>query len=264
MKITRDKSIEEWAYNEVRGVFSKEIREGIHLSDLVMLRKAYWQRIKPLPPTDEEIDYWVSGRAIEYRFLNAIGYQKAEAKEWEGIMYTPDLFFSFPAEFKTRRGWIAKEGEEEERYDLYLKQLKGYCAIERKTQGWLLVFSLVEKQADHSTKPERAFYRVEFTEEELKQCREELLYLRQSLLYALDTHEFKHLPLCPGWACGKEIKTMTRKPYCETCGREFEGSWGAIKHLDSRTGAGHTMRTAEYEREFKERCKWYQNCQGDK
>lgn len=262
MKITKDIEIEQWAEKEVSNNWGKEAREGIHLSDLLAPRKAYWQKTKPMNPTKEEILYWTSGNAIEERFLRAIGYQKAGVKEWEGIKYTPDIFFNFPAEAKSRRRAMAKEGEEQQVYDHYLKQLLGYCAIENKQQGWLLVFSMLERQDDGTTKPDWGFYRVEFTQEELKQEQARLLMIKEQLEQALCIARFTLLPLCPAWMCGKESKTMTKKGYCIDCNKEFETESGIVKHPKSKAGLGHKITMPEYKSEYIKRCKYYDCCEG--
>lgn len=261
MQIIRALDIEDWAEKEITNNWGKEAREHIHLSDLLAPRKAYWQRVKPMNPTKEEIMYWTSGNAIENRFLRAIGYQKAEVQEWNSILYTPDIFFNFPAEAKSRRRAMAKEGEEERVYDYYIKQLLGYCAVVDKQQGWLLVFSMVERQEDGSTKPEWAFYRIEFTKEELKKQREDLLVIKEDLEIALHGNlDYTVLPLCPSWMCGKQTQIMIKNPYCETCSKTFKTEWGINKHIESKTGIGHKIVQPEYKIEYIPRCKWYEDC----
>lgn len=262
MNITRDTEIEQWAEKEVSNNWGKEAREGIHLTDLLAPRKAYWQKVKPMNPTKEEILYWTSGNAIEERFLRAIGYTKAGVKEWEGILYTPDIFFNFPAEAKSRRRAMAKEGEEAKVYDYYIAQLLGYCAMENKQQGWLLVFSMLERQDDGTTKPEWGFYRVEFTQDELDKEKERLLVIKAKLELVLQGFNTTYvLPLCPAWMCGKESKTMTKKGYCIDCKKEFETESGIVKHPKSKTGLGHKITMPEYKREYIKRCKYYDDCE---
>jgi len=262
MKITKDIEIELWAEREITNNWGKQAREGLHLTDLLAPRKAYWQKVKPMNPTKEEILYWTSGNAIEDRFLRAIGYQKAGVKEWEGIKYTPDIFFNFPAEAKSRRRAMAEEGEEFKVYDHYLKQLLGYCAIENKQQGWLLVFSMLERQDDGTTKPEWGFYRVEFGQDELDKERERLLTTKQNLESALHGYVgYQNLSLCPAWMCIKKQKVMIKNPFCKTCSKAFKKNWGIKKHTSSKTGQGHEVEFAQYKTEIIPVCKWYNNCQ---
>ena len=120
MQIKRNPSIEEWLFNEIRTNWGKEARQGIHLSDLLAPRKAYWQRVKPMYPSDLEIQYWLTGMGHENALSHASGYEHASEREWNGIFYTPDFFHNFPAELKTRRRNLAEEGKEEEVYEHYL------------------------------------------------------------------------------------------------------------------------------------------------
>jgi hypothetical protein len=260
MKIIRNKSIEEWSLNEVQINWGTGVREGVHLSDLLAPRKKYWQTLLPKKPTIKEISYWTSGGAIEDKFLKAIGYQHGEARIWNGIWYTPDTFFNFPAEIKSRRRGLAKEGEEETYYEHYLKQLKGYCAVEGKTKGWLIVLSLLEKQDNNKTAPEWAYYDVDFEEEELDKERDRLTEVKILLEHSLKTKNHTILEPCPKWMCGKELKIMEQKPVCQTCGKSFETEWGMERHLNSKTGMGHDMCKPIYRIEYEKDCKYFDEC----
>jgi hypothetical protein len=260
MQIRRNPEIEQWLFDEIRNNWGKEAREGIHLSDLLSPRKAYWQRIKPMAPTDLEIQYWLTGRGHEGVLSRASGYDHAEQREWNGILYTPDYFHNFPAELKTRRRNLAEEGKETEVYDYYLLQLKGYCAVENKTHGWLHVWSLVEKQEDGTTKPEIGCYEIDFTPWELEEERARLLFVRAELRNSLEVKDHRALPLCPAWMSGKESRIMIKKPHCETCKKDFETEWGINKHINSKTGNGHTVTQPEYKTEYIKLCKWFDDC----
>jgi len=262
MEIKRNQSIEDWAMGEVQNNWGSEAREGIHLSDLLAPRKKYWQTIKPMKPSLKEISYWTSGSAIEDKFLRAIGYEHGEMKEWQGIKYTPDTFFNFPAEIKSRRRALAKEGEEAQMYDHYLKQLKGYCAVENKQKGWLIVLSLAEKQDNNKTMPEWRYYDVMFTKDELLEEQARLINTRASLMVALERKDHTFLPECASWMCGKTLKIMVVKPLCKTCGKEFETEWGMKKHLDSKTGKGHDMICPTFRGEHEKECKYFDLCLG--
>jgi hypothetical protein len=263
MEIKRNRSIEEWLFEEIRNNWGSNVREGIHLSDLLSPRQAYWQRIKPMKPTDLQIQYWLTGQGHEGAISRASGYEHAESRQWSDIHYTPDFFHNFPCELKTRRRNLAEEGKEAETYEHYLRQLKGYCAVENKTHGWLHIWALVQKQDDGTTKPEIGCYEIDFTREELEEERQRLIQTQAQLLCALEMKDHTILPICTSWMCGRESKTMVKKPYCETCnGREFETEWGINKHITSRTGEGHTVIMAEYETNYVKSCGWYDDCIG--
>lgn len=261
MKIERNKSVEQWAIEEIQNNWGNEAREGIHLTDLLTPRRKYWQVVKPLKASIKEISYWTSGSAIEAKILAAMGYAKGGTKEWKGIKYSVDTFLgNIPAEIKTRRRALAEEGKEEEIYEHYLKQLLGYCAIENSTKAWLIVLSMLEyKDATH-TEPEWAFYDVSFDENELEDERKRLIETKLLLEDALKNKNPDLLPYCPKWMCARTLKIMTKKPYCITCNKEFETEWGANKHISSKTGAGHEIMPAEYEIKAEKICKYYDDC----
>ena len=260
--IVRDKSQEDWLIGEVRDNWGSEAREGIHLTDLLTPLRAYWQRIKPLKPTREEILYWIAGKGHEGGLQRATGYSHGEVREYEGIKYTPDFLHNFPVEFKTRRRGLAKEGSEAEDYDWYLRQLRGYCALENSTQGWLQVLSLVEKTGAYKTKPELACYRVEFTTEELQAERYRLIDIKQQLNHAIFLEHPATLPYCPAWMCGSQMASIVVMPRCLICEKDFKTDYGLNKHhmASQKKGKEHTIKPATYKYEFESRCKWHEDC----
>jgi hypothetical protein len=265
MNLTRQPDLETVVMDAMRQSFAQDertVETPIHLSDLLMPRYAYWQRVAPKPLTDDEIGYFVSGRSMEDATWRLHGYQKGgERVEW-GITFRPDWYSSIPVEFKSRRGWLPKDDTEAlNRFSHYIEQAGGYAALTEQTAAWLWVFSLAEKQADRSTKPEFRCYLCEWTKEELDEIRSRLLIHHALLTRALSERDHEGLPLCPTWKCGKSARSMIVKPHCMTCHRDFEGEWGIQKHLDSKTGRGHTTRPAEYQRAYLPRCKWFSECE---
>lgn len=264
MEIKEDTSIKQFIFEEIQRNLGKEVREGIHLSDLLSPRKAYWQKTVPMLPETKEIIYWLSGRGHESAFLRISNFEHGEARQWEGIWYTPDILFNFPVEIKTtRRGYLPKEGDEAEKYAHYLKQVKGYCAITEKKQAWLIVWYLSLFDAEgNKTTPDFFTYRVEFTDEELEEERKRMLWQRDLLLKALETHEFNLLEPCEEWMCFRKEREMITKPFCKTCNKEFNTSWGINKHINSRTGSWHEIVDATYIEKRVIQCKYYEMCIG--
>jgi len=263
MKIERDISIEQYLLEEIQNKLINSPRSGIHISDLLSVKQAYWRKVKPLKATKVEIIYWLSGHAHESIFLNVADLAHGKAKQWEDIWYTPDVFFNFPVEIKTsRRGFVVKPGAEEKQYDHYLKQLRYYCGSENITQGWLVVWYLVMLTPDRrQTVPDYYCYRVEFTQEELDATRQEILDLKGKLIHAFETNDISNLPDCPIWMCYKETKNMIKKPYCETCkNKEFKTDYGIRSHLKGKAGRGHKVKFAVYEHVLKPACKYSQWC----
>jgi hypothetical protein len=265
VNFSRREDLEAVVLDAMRVSFAEDARTvdtPIHLSDLLTPRYAYWQRVKPKPLTDDEIAYFVSGRSIEDATWRLHGYEKGGARvEW-GITFRPDWYTSIPVEFKSRRGWLPKDDTEAlDRFSHYIEQAGGYAALTEQTAAWLWVLSLAERQADRSTKPEFRCYLIEWTKDELDAIRADLLSGRVALTAALELREHTPLKLCPAWKCGKSSRAMVTKPRCLTCQRDFEGEWGIQKHLDSKTGRGHTTEPAKYERAYVPRCKWFTECE---
>ena len=273
MQITRDEALERVVLDGMAASYGTGGRPEIHLSDLLNPRWAYWQRVKPLPATDAEVQYFMAGRGHEDVFGRLTGFTRGEPRTVMGISYRPDFHsdpvegLPRPCEFKTRRRNLAPDERVASDYSIYWEQLKGYVALEHTlcpeiTSGDLIVFSLVEKQQDGKTKPDLRCYTATWEPDELGIEAERLASRRAALDAALigdATHE--HLPLCWPFKCGRTERTMARKPRCVTCSRDFEGEWGAQKHLDSRTGKGHAMQPAEWTATYVPQCRWYADCQ---
>jgi hypothetical protein len=260
MEIKRNTEMEKKLLQEIAINLSKP-REGIHLSDLLCPRKAYMSKTLPKIVTSEESMYFLTGKGHEDVYHHASGYRKVATKEWEGIFYSIDLYYDAPCELKTRRWGLAETGKEEEEYGHYLLQLRGYCAVENTTKGYLQAWCLVDKR-NANQKPELGVYEVYFTEQELEAERNRLIQMRNALIFALDFSDPSDLPLCPEWMCGKKHNVMVTKPYCHTCSREFQTDYGLDKHVNAKTGKGHSVSFATYKEVFEPRCKWIVECRG--
>lgn len=262
MIIERDERIEKMFVDTIQDNLFNKVRTGIHASDLLALKQAYWQRIKPLPPTKSEIIYWLSGLAHEAALLHITQFKHGKASQWENIWYTPDVFMGVPIEVKTsRRGFVVKAGKEAQQYNNYLQQLAMYCAAENSQEGWLIVWYLVmmdEKR--RNTEPDFFAYKVNFTEGELEKTRKEMQEKRDLLTKALYIENVNILPDCDTWKCYKEISNMIEKPFCHTCNKEFQTDWGINKHITSKIGKGHQIKKGIYETIKKPRCKYIEWC----
>ena len=238
---------------------------SIHLSSLLTPKMAYWQKVKPLPPSDSDIQYFIAGRGHEDAMHRVTGLSHVPSKEWQGIKYGIDFYHGHPSEMKTRRRYAAKEGEELERYDHYLKQLLGYCAVEFDCFGYLWVWSLMEKQDEYKTAPEFVLYDVEFTISELQAEQKRLLKTKDDLLVALPSGlnlGHRGLPNCPKWMC---VKTSTnvvegQEPFCFTCLKIFASDKNIDKHSGSKSGAGHKTRRGTYNTTVIPMCRYYKDC----
>jgi hypothetical protein len=267
VQIIRNKLRESELFESIRKNFSEkdaERRGGIKLSDLLYPRRSYHSKMHPMPPSDEEIQYWVVGRGHEDAVHRIAGLEKEDSKVWNGIWYGIDFYVGHPIEMKTRRGYLAKEGEEEDRYDSYLKQLIGYCACEDKMTGELWVWSLLEKKDAFRSAPEMACYDCTFTREEIEDEKQRLMDTKRLLMSALagDEDAYNSFQDCPQWMCFSKDSTMITPPRCKTCSRDFQTDWGLNKHKESKGGKTHEVEFATYETKLLPRCKYFEWCKG--
>ncbi len=261
MKIYKDVQLLDKIISKIKENWGDGSRSGIHASDLLSPRKAYFQKVSPLPPTMKEIMYFLSGLAIETGLSELLGVGHAPSKDFNGILYTPDFYIDGITELKSRRAYLPEEGKEESVYGHYISQIVKYVAYEGQDKGNLIVMALNEKVDDgKKTEPQLVAYRLEFEQDELDEARESSIRMRDLLLEAIDTKDHTILPQCPAWMCGKQLKTMTKKPYCHTCSKEFETDWGIGKHLDAKGKANHVVTRAEYKYDFEPECKYYTFC----
>lgn len=269
MKIERNEQLTRSILDNIRASFSTP-RTGVHLSDLLHVRKAYFERMDPRPLTDEECNYFVVGRGHEDALGRIAGLEITEEAVILGISLRPDFTLNLfgmlpdvPGEMKTRRRNLAKPGEEAEVYGSYLDQLRGYCALKEKTVGVLIVFSLLEglsnRDPKNPTHPELACYVVTFTEEELLAERTRLTILRRMFEAAIEAREFSGLPLCEAWMCGRARKTVVQQGFCTTCGILAE-PW-LSKHTATKKGEGHMVVPEQVVWQYEPKCKWYDSCQ---
>ncbi len=231
LKISRNQAIERMILDAVKASFDVP-REGIHLSDTLQARQAFWRRVMPLPPSDQDVLFWVAGRSAEDMYSRIPGLLVAEEKAHQvtsdlAVVFRPDFHlleesgFLTPTEFKSRRAPLAKPGEEAKVYAHYLSQLGGYAALEGALVGKLIVFDLGRAQAGQS--PQLAVYDVEWTDDEMSSRLKTVEAVAELLLAAIAGYNIEvmargcatparevinALPLCEQWLCGGRKKVF--------------------------------------------------------
>lgn len=259
------KPLPEWhlpAEQQTRGV-------EVHLSDLLNVRQAVFKRLLPFAPNKREVLLWTWGRGWEQELARRTQMVSGQQRTVEGISMRPDFtewpgYWRGPIEIKARRANLAKEGEELVEYDNYVQQAWGYGALTNTSNALLVVTTpragQVYSDPKAQTQPEIHVCEVAFTAEELQQCFEQLVKLRDQFRGAHASGDPSGLPLCYDWLCGTPTKVVTAKPRCITCNREFETQFGINKHQTSKTGAGHTVVDEQVRWNYEPRCKWYAFC----
>lgn len=264
MEIFRDANLETDIINKICNNWGDNVRNDIHLSDLITPRKAFFNKMLKLKLTKEEIFTFLVGLGVEDKLGKLMGEKHGKTKCVHGIYYSPDFEMPEITELKSRRRNLAKEGEEHEVYDHYLRQLKGYLALSNQREGNLIVFSISERiDESNKTRPELAAYKVRIDEEESNNILEELLFTKEILQSSLRDGNFKRLPLCPDWLCGRQIKTMVVPPHCITCDRDFTTDYFLKKHKEGKKTTDHEVKYGEYEFSWEPLCKYFDVCGRD-
>lgn len=164
--VQRHPELEGWFYHTARSYLAGRPRTGIHVSDLVTPRKAFWRRVLPKDPSDREVLYFMAGRAHEEVFvaLARLGHHRKVRGEWlgmpddpyaegDGVRYEIDVVVpasggdeEIPTEFKTNRlATVVPPEQVVERYGNYLEQLGRYAAIRNKKVTYLAVLHLMAR-----------------------------------------------------------------------------------------------------------------------
>ncbi len=203
------KATHKWLGNEKR-------KEGIHVSDLMDPRQAYWQRRKPKALTDKLAVMFLIGKVLHAFVLAAVDKVKSKAKEDqlasdEGSKYSEELeiWYSMdksingiPRELKTTRSYYVPKTKKD--LDMYCEQLMCYmvCEWSRLGQLWLLMLNIKDKITGR-TAPGYECFTIEVTEADLKVYKKRMIQVRDRLLKALKRKDPAGLPLCRRFKCGE-------------------------------------------------------------
>lgn len=239
MRITVNHEEAKRVYGKLRDSLAQEKREGIHASDLMNPRMSYWKKVDPRPATEEEIGWWMAGRAHHYFMVAALtgveDHQEASLQDPEtGLYFSPDLV-SLKGEFKTSRRQTLPKDEKDAKtvFQHYIKQCRVY-ATKMKTLSWkLYVFFLGVREAVRSV-PRFKVYDLLFTKRELANTEKMIADTVAALNTALKKKDHTGLPLCDAWMCYR-LETVKRNgvivaskkipvcPYWDQC--KPEGRW---------------------------------------
>jgi hypothetical protein len=266
MEIVRDNEFETYIMDTIKENWINKVRTDIALTDLIYPREAYLKRIYIKDPSETQILDFLRGKSIEEGLGKLLKMYHPESKCVEGIWYNPDFRFERDGnknvmELKSRRSYLAKDGEEKTRYTYYLQQIKGYCALDRVNNMKLTVFSIAEKADDgYRTAPKIVCYNVHYDDEEIEQHRKELIELRDLFNKTIEDGDFSRLPECDTSRCGVVHKNMLKNPYCETCKKPFSSDYYLNKHFKGKSGKDHKGIYGKYEYIFEPRCNWIKEC----
>jgi len=180
--------------------FKPREREKIHVSDLLFCqRRVYLQRKGLLPPTDEELVYWVIGKGYHSLLEEEISEIELEI---DGIRGTIDTIVLergtlVPVEFKSTRVSSRKRISEMEHW---VEQVKAYCYLAGVLEARLRVLYLMGNYRG-KLQPEFKSFILRFTKEEIESFWQELLSRRRELERALEGSEIPSPKPRYAWEC---------------------------------------------------------------
>lgn len=192
---------------------------GIHASDLLDIRQAYWRHVDPQDLSDREVWMFLVGKTLHAFTLSAIDEKPLDWKSGEEsrhskllqIEYSPDKLTSkgIPRELKTTRSFFApKESDgrvEIADIEVYVEQCLIYMSAEDKTEGLLDILYLNLKDETGKTTPQMRSYKVVISDDDLKKMQSYLIKKRQRLESAIKSGNFQELPLCREWKCSERM-----------------------------------------------------------
>lgn len=211
LTITRNKTTEAWLLEQARQFVTRGNRaEGIHASDLLSPRIGYWRINKPLPITDRQASVFTVGLVLHAFVLSSVEGKTLNWSTDEGqkyserlkLWYSPDKILAGKIrELKTSRAFkLPKDSDD---LDIYLEQLFVYMAAEQQTQAELWVLYLNVRDAENKTRPEFRVYTVSVTPKDLARITREVEKTRKELESAVVSGDWRTLPLCREFMCGK-------------------------------------------------------------
>lgn len=232
--VTRNKKAEASLIQKTREWLEHDSKDrtGIHASDLLDPRKAYFDKRYPQKLTDRLVGTFFVGKTLHAFFLSA--FTGAKGTDWKtdggshenkklGITWSADwIKDGIPYEFKTSRSKYEQSFSD---LKSYLEQLLIYMVGTKSTTGRLitLMYNLpAAKGEGWGSYPQYRAYDVEVTPKELKQYEAQLLDTANLLRAALKKKSHKDLPLC------REFKCMGC-PHMERC--KPEGRYGLKRFM---------------------------------
>lgn len=194
-------------YRSIAKRLSKE-RPGWHLSDFVACNwKTFYRKsgIAPESSPEQNMVFWM-GHAAQF-FLAPVNPEDAVSHEVDGILMTPDFanveFAGFSvdlAEMKTTRKSQRTFHPKDTPH--YLIQMMGYCKALGKTKCDLIMYFVHGDYTERPPMPTLDCWTVEFTQEEIDCCWEDIKRKRDILDAAMKSGEPpSELIMIGQWEC---------------------------------------------------------------
>lgn len=166
-------------------------REGIHLSDcLLCLRKSYWDKVDSLPPTPQELLYFVLGLGLQ----DTLQVKNSTVLELDGILLSPDYLTEAgtAVELKTTR-LGSKRIEQHDFPKHWIRQLMGYTYALNQLEGDLMLLTII--------RPDTPCFHYVFTEDELVDNWGQITTAAGILLQAIEEKRIPSKGNAQDWEC---------------------------------------------------------------
>lgn len=239
LQIVRDKKQERLLLRKSRQWLMKRDRApGVHASDLLDPRQAYWRTVVPKPMTDRDVPVFLIGHvlhailehAVEERELTLQSDTGQRESQSLGIIYSPDLFRGEPIEIKTSRSFFEPSSLDD--VAMYCEQLLIYMAAEQVTTGHLWILYLNLRDAMNRTAPAFRTYTITVSQQDLVAYTRHCRAIRDSLQDAIDRRDPSALPLCREWKCSVRMCAWWEE--CQPPGRYQEKRDESADSTDGR------------------------------
>jgi hypothetical protein len=210
-KVVRSKSAEAMLAGKAREWIEGGSRTpGLHASDLLDARMAYWQRKVEKPLSDKLINIFLVGKVLHSFVLGAVDGKVDITVTDDGSMHSEELGIDFSPdaliegmvrELKTSRSYY--EPRDVKDLELYLEQLLVYMVATGTTTSQLWVLYINLKDENGRTCPAFRCFDFSISDHDLAKTKDYLVATAASLQTALDRNDPSGLPLCRRFKCGE-------------------------------------------------------------
>jgi len=214
-RVKRNKEAERLLAAKARAWIEGEERStGIHASDLMDLRQAFFSRTSPKPLPARLINTFLVGKVLHAFVLGAVsdaGSQNLDLRLTDtgsresdelGIVFSPDAVFDgIVRELKTSRSFY--EPKDQKDLALYMEQLLIYMAATNTLESELWILFLNFRDEKGKTAPAFRGYTLTVSQEDLDRLKIEIKETRAKLELAIQSNDVHALPLCREWKCGR-------------------------------------------------------------
>jgi hypothetical protein len=226
--VTRSRAKERVLNEQMRAwVEGAERAPGVHASDILDPRLAYWRRKQPRPLPARLVWMFATGRILHELWYSArrglrhlVSDGGPRRSEDLGITFSPDdceVIDGRPVEWKTTRSFYAPTTLRDLR--VYVEQLLVYmAALDVRTGDLPVLYLNLRDPETRRTEPQVRVFELRVAQHDLDALKTEIRETARALQDALARGDHTALPLCREWKCGRD-----RCDYFDHC--KPEGRW---------------------------------------